>query len=399
MKENALKLFTGIVLGAALIAPGLWAADVGITLDTGTMGSVPSTSVPSDIYTGYSTETTPPQIVSITTNGGSTLSPDGNVNFPSGYNGNPLIFYVLFNEDMITSSSDVNTPHGLAFGDVKFTCTDSSVSVDSQTFQYSTGSSRILELPLTDLLPAAGTCQLLLDRGNDDNGTITATGTIRDVSHNPTPIALYTISNACTLNDDFARNSIGCWSQQNSSNGSFSISSGALNYSSTAGIVTGSSAPALRKTGITLRSGKSDIRVSLTVNSVSLQSGDGIGLRFTDQSGNSAMLIVYNDGSSNRYKFWGSNGSTTFSSYLSNDYNASTNGTMTLHLFDNGSIAAFPYATNVVNNSAFEPNDWTWAGGEFGSSNLTMDIVGIREIGGGTASAVVDNFTVVDGVQ
>lgn len=389
------------VTGVLAIGLPLFAATVGITSDTGNRGDIPSTTTPSNIYTGFSTETIQPQIVSITTNSGLTLSPDGNTNFPVGYNGAPLTFFVLFDEDMITSSQSIFTPEGLALGDAAFTCTDSSVAVNGQTFKYSTGSERILELPLTDLLPATGTCQLLLNRGDYDvDSRFGSTGTIRDVAHNPTPIVLYTISSTCALNDTFSGNSIGCWSQQNSGNGSFSISGGVLNYSSTAGSVTGSSAPALRKTGVSLKSGQTDLRVSLTVNSVNLQTGDGIGLRFTDPYGDYVILLVYNDGSNNRYNMIFSNGTATSTEYMFNNYDATSNNTMTLHIFDNGSLA-YPYGRNTLNNLTTEPDGLVWAGpgGKFGSSNVTVDIVGIRGGAGGTASAVLDSFTVVDGVQ
>lgn len=389
-----------VLAGVVAVCTPLSAADVGITSDTGTRGETPSTTPSSSIYTGFADDTTQPQIVSITTNTGFTLSASGNANLPAGSNGAPLTFFVLFDKDMLTSSESIYTPEGLAWGDVNFTCTDSSVTVDSQTFKYSTGSNRVLELPLTGLLPETGTCQLLLNRGDYTVNGEGSTGTIRDASHNPTPIALYPISSTCTVNDSFVNNSIGCWSQQNSTNGSFSMSGGVLNYSSTAGSVTGSSAPALRKTGVSLKAGQTDLSVALTVNSVSLQTGDGIGLRFTDPYGDYVMLLVYNDGSNNRYDMIFSNGTTTSTAYLFNNYDATSNNTMTLHITDNGSLA-YPYGRNTLNNLTTEPDGLVWAGpgGKFGSSNVTVDIVGIRGAAGGTASAVLDSFTVVDGVQ
>lgn len=404
----ALAILAGLAVGLPLFA-----ADVGITSDSGNRGDTPSTTYDPSIinYTGFPNDTTLPEIVSITTNNGITLSPDGNTNFPAGYNAAPITLFVLFDEDMMTSSSNVYTPNGVSWGDTQFTCTGNSVTVDSQTLKYSTGSQRILELPLNGILSETGTCQLLLNRGNDQDGTIISTGTIRDVAHNPTPIALYTISSICTLNDSFSRSSdgIGCWSQQNAGNGSFSVSGGALNYSSSAGAVTGSSAPALRKTGVSMASNQTDITFSLTVSAVSgMQSGDGIGLRVTDVNGNYAILLVYNDGSNYRDYMIFSNGTTTSTKYLDSNpgvdpayyYNAITNNTLMLHVADAG-FAAYPYGRNTLNNLTTDPDGLIWAGatGKFGTSNLTVDIVGIRGSGGGTASAVLDSFSVTNASQ
>ncbi len=403
MTESTLKRITGIMLGVTLICPSLWAADVGITSSTGNRGSTPSTTPASTIYAGHGDDVTPPQVVSIVTNYGTTIG-TSNSNVLADFNGSPIGLTITFDKDMMNGPN--NTSTGASYEDISFTCTDdSSVATDSNTLGYS--SSRVLVMSANKSLPATGTCQLLLNRGNDHGGTITATGSIRDTAHNPTPIALWAISSTCALSDSFVRDTIGCWSDQNSNNGSFSISGGALSYSSDKVAVSGTTAPALRKTGISLQGGQTDLTVSLKVSAVSgLQNGDGIGLRFTDTYGDYVILLVYNDGVSNRYNMIFSNGTTTSTAYLDGAdptyyYNAITNNTMMLHIADNG-LLAYPYGRNTLNNLTTDPDNLVWAGpsGKFGSSNVTVDIVGIKGSNPGhTVSATLDDFTVTHGVK